>query len=297
MGIFEYRNRRRFPSTERLLRKFFGRKEWANLERSIFDRRLIFAEASSRLGVREERLMAGLAEMSDLPYAFSVSSIEVGALPNGLMLSELFAAGAFPVISADRFVGVVCIDPQRLYPLLRGVSPLEIRISSWRNISQAFNRIEDGRLLRTIHGDRTFKNDLQGKEVLSNEHLGHVLLVEDDSAFSTVLQKFLLKIGCTVELTPDVQSAKELLSRDRYSFDLVVTDVHLKGQNGSSLVEWVRQTPSVANIPVIALTSDRTVETQLTLLRSGADLYLGKDVDPRVLCEYVRHFLERRLAA
>ncbi len=46
-------------------------------------------------------------------------------------------------------------------------------------------------------------------------------------------------------------------------------------------------------IPVVMLTSDNDIEAELQLLLDGADMFVSKNDDPRLLCVKVQKLLEK----
>ena len=63
-------------------------------------------------------------------------------------------------------------------------------------------------------------------------------------------------------------------------------------------VEFLKQLREKAfQIPTIMLTSDADVEIEIELLGAGADAYVRKQDDPRLLWVHVKRLLQQRRAA
>ncbi|QNK01270.1 response regulator transcription factor [Dyella telluris] len=76
------------------------------------------------------------------------------------------------------------------------------------------------------------------------------------------------------------------------SYDIVVLDIGLPGEDGISILKHLR---SMSNIGVVMLTANADVNDQLESLREGADAFLKKPVDIHILAATL-HSLARRLA-
>jgi two-component system chemotaxis response regulator CheY len=85
----------------------------------------------------------------------------------------------------------------------------------------------------------------------------NVLVIEDDAVVSEMLEIALLSIPeCSVVCLRSAEDArKRFASGD--SVDVLITDVHLPGEDGLSLVEALRNTPERRGLPVIVTTSSR----------------------------------------
>jgi diguanylate cyclase (GGDEF)-like protein len=78
--------------------------------------------------------------------------------------------------------------------------------------------------------------------------------------------------------------------------ELILMDLLLPGCNGLELVQMIRQHCYYAPVPIVVLTSETSPAVRTQALRVGADDYLNKPIDPRLLLEHVltrlRHFRE-----
>ena len=103
----------------------------------------------------------------------------------------------------------------------------------------------------------------------------NLLLVEDDPAMQTALQRTLQKRGMAVELCSDGRAA---LDRWRStSPDLVLLDLTLPGMDGLLVLEAARR--AGLKTPVLILTARGTVGDRVIGLNTGADDYLPKPFD------------------
>lgn len=116
----------------------------------------------------------------------------------------------------------------------------------------------------------------------------HVLVVDDDPRLRSLLQRFLMAEGYHVSSAGDAAAARDLLAR--LTFDLLVVDVMMPGEDGFSLVRELRRTSTV---PALMLTARGEVEDRIEGLEAGADDYLVKPFEPRELALRIGTILRR----
>jgi two-component system response regulator TctD len=102
-----------------------------------------------------------------------------------------------------------------------------------------------------------------------------LLLVEDDPALQTALQRTLRNCGMEVELCSDGRQALARWKSDPP--DVVLLDLTLPGMDGLLVLEEARR--SGLATPVLILTARGTVGDRIIGLNTGADDYLPKPFD------------------
>ena len=82
-----------------------------------------------------------------------------------------------------------------------------------------------------------------------------VVVVEDDALSLEVLCQALESYGAKVAGVDSVAEARALLGQT--TPDIVLTDIHLGGDTGIRLLEWLRsrREPAIRDVPVIAVTA------------------------------------------
>lgn len=116
----------------------------------------------------------------------------------------------------------------------------------------------------------------------------HILVIDDDQRIRTLLRRYLTDHGFRVDVAADAEEARARLGG--LSFDLLILDVMMPGENGFDLLASLRQTMQV---PVLMLTARAEIEHRITGLERGADDYLGKPFEPRELVLRVNAILKR----
>lgn len=74
---------------------------------------------------------------------------------------------------------------------------------------------------------------------------------------------------------------------------VIVTDVYTRTRDGWRIPELLKSDPATASIPVIVLSAYVLPEDRERALRSGADAFLAKPVDGRLLLAEVGRFCDR----
>ena len=103
----------------------------------------------------------------------------------------------------------------------------------------------------------------------------HILLVDDDDKIRELLKTFLVDNKYLVSTASNAAEAKEVLKY--ITFDLLVIDIMMPGQNGYELTKEIREK---SLIPIIHLTAMGETEDRVHGLEIGADDYLGKPFEP-----------------
>jgi len=120
----------------------------------------------------------------------------------------------------------------------------------------------------------------------------HLLLVDADPRSVRVLEVSLKNAGYIVTTAPDGQDA---LAKIQVSApDLVLTDTRLPRLDGFELVRKMKEHPEHSAIPVVFLTSQRSIEDKIRGLELGIEDYLTKPIFVRELIARVNLLLARR---
>ena len=115
------------------------------------------------------------------------------------------------------------------------------------------------------------------------------LLVVDDSDINRdVAQRILREEGAEVALAEDGSQALETLTRTPEAFDLVLMDVQMPVMDGYMATRRIRATPSLAHLPVIALTAGAFSTQRSAALEAGMNDFVSKPFNVEQLVTLVR---------
>jgi PleD family two-component response regulator len=112
-------------------------------------------------------------------------------------------------------------------------------------------------------------------------HKGIVLLVDDSQTIRAVIGQHLRVAGYEPLFAADGHQALETL--EHAPVDAVLLDINLPDIDGYTVCRGIKANPRTYHIPVIVLTSMSDTEAELAAIDAGADDYIPKPPQPRVL--------------
>jgi two-component system OmpR family response regulator len=115
-----------------------------------------------------------------------------------------------------------------------------------------------------------------------------LLLVEDDARLSSLVAEYLAAYEFEVEVVARGDLA--LPRFHAFAPDIVVLDLMLPGMDGADVC---RQLRALGATPILVLTAREDDYDQVALLEHGADDFINKPVQPRVLLARLRALLRR----
>jgi len=124
--------------------------------------------------------------------------------------------------------------------------------------------------------------------------IAKIRIVEDDATIRALLEMALLGAGYgDVVSSPRGDDGLKMVVRDKP--DLVLLDVMLPGLDGLSIARRIRETPALAATRIVMLTARTASEDIVRGLDAGADDYVTKPFDRKVLLARVKAVLRRGL--
>jgi len=118
-----------------------------------------------------------------------------------------------------------------------------------------------------------------------------ILVIEDDDVMCELMRMTLAQNGYEV-----VTAADGVRGYDTALFlkpDLIITDIRMPGADGIHVVRRVRDTDSLADIPILVMTAFGTGSATFSL-QLGANAFEPKPIDPQRLLSTVRRLLDER---
>jgi uncharacterized protein (TIGR02266 family) len=194
-------------------------------------------------------------------------------------------------------VKLVLFFPQVVEPLEIEVEVVRLRDEGPEGPAGVAVRVPDGNLV-----DREKLTDLSRRIAATGrqpEPTARVLLVEDNHLVASMYAAALRRLaetdhltGLGIEIVSDgAQAFDRLLRQPR--IDILVTDIFMPVLTGIELIEKVRNEPSVAELPILVITSGSDRERE-KLERFGVAAMLRKPVKYHELVAQVRSILVKR---
>lgn len=125
------------------------------------------------------------------------------------------------------------------------------------------------------------------------EEPGTVLIVDDQTINRVVLSRLVSRAGHAFHTAGCGEQALEFV--EKYpSIELVLLDLYMPGMSGLEVVERIRSQPKHRLLGIILVTASEETDDVVMGLESGADDFLVKPVNPRVLLARVGNVMRMR---
>jgi two-component system phosphate regulon response regulator OmpR len=118
----------------------------------------------------------------------------------------------------------------------------------------------------------------------------HLLVVDDDTPIREMLGRYLRENGFRVTTAADTAAARAAMRG--LSFDLLVLDVMMPGEDGLSFARDLRRDGG-RTVPICMLTARAEADQRIEGLEIGVEDYVAKPFEPRELLLRLRNILRR----
>lgn len=118
----------------------------------------------------------------------------------------------------------------------------------------------------------------------------HILFVDDDLTFTTMLGTWLRKKGYEVTTASSVAAAVKVLQRADNVPQLVLSDLRMPDHDGLHLLQWMHA--HAIHLPFIIMTSYAEVQNAVEAMKLGATDYIAKPVQPDLLLQKIDEALK-----
>ncbi len=200
-----------------------------------------------------------MPQMNGLELARELHSMtELGIKPKVLMIGG-YGQNEIPALINDKVIDGVLEKPfkqKKLFDSIANIFGLEKwTTGKFRVIGAQFNPA----LVAQVRG-------------------AHLLLVEDNEINQQVARELLESFGIKVAIAENGEEAIAVLREE--SFDGVLMDMQMPVMDGITATREIRKIPTLANLPIIALTANVYVSEQNAFLAAGMNDHIGKPLDP-----------------
>ncbi|ASV32650.1 sigma-54-dependent Fis family transcriptional regulator [Maribacter cobaltidurans] len=113
-----------------------------------------------------------------------------------------------------------------------------------------------------------------------------ILIIEDDTSFAKMLQRFFTKKGYEVFLSSSGKDGSKQIKEN--APDLILTDLRLPDLNGIQLIASIGE-----NIPIIVMTGYAEVQTAVEAMKQGAFDYVSKPFTPDQILQTIEKALDK----
>ena len=116
-----------------------------------------------------------------------------------------------------------------------------------------------------------------------------VLIVEDEQDAGEIIESLLAHYHVTSVRVTSGEEASQALGNQQY--DAAIIDLFLPGMDGIELIQSIRNTPTTANLPCIAVTAYGSSTVKKQALDAGYDRFYLKPIDHADLSQGLRELL------
>jgi len=181
--------------------------------------------------------------------------------PREIVLRELG-----PLLAPLDIYAAATISGAGKVQLVLDVPTLHVWASAWRTLPRAARRA-----------------------ALPAAHQARIMVCDDSRSIREVVSRILQAEGYGVELANDGWDAWERMTGLRV--DLLLTDLEMPRMDGYTLIEKVRKQDDFGGLPILVLSSRTGEDNQRRARRAGADGFLFKPVNRRVILARVQELL------
>lgn len=122
-----------------------------------------------------------------------------------------------------------------------------------------------------------------------------ILVVDDDMMCLKTVQRYLTEDG--FEVLGALSGMQAIHIAEETKIDLLLLDIEMPGLNGYATLEQIRELPNGKQLPVIFFTGRKDRDTVKCCAAAGADGYITKPVEKRVLHERMEELFSRMSAS
>jgi PAS domain S-box-containing protein len=201
----------------------------------------------------------------------------VDGLQAAMQIQERRSGGKVPVI-----VMVTAYDREQLNAHAGSVAA-DVIINKPVTSSSLYNAVIEAKKHRDMEVVAPPMHSLRAKLLQ-----GLTLLVVDDSEINRdVAERILNSEGAMVELAADGRSALEILTSHPKLFDVVLMDMQMPTMDGYAATRSIRDMPTLASLPIIALTAGAFKSQRDQALDAGVDDFVAKPFEVSQLIDAI----------
>jgi PleD family two-component response regulator len=133
-----------------------------------------------------------------------------------------------------------------------------------------------------VEPEGTTRMDYAGKRAL---------VVDDYHSMRAALKDLLVKVGFRVTEAEDGLQGVEILKAQENQFDIVFTDIVMPVMDGFELCQEIKSHPTLNRLPVVVLSTHTDATYLLKAINMGADDYVTKPIEPRLLDKVIARLM------
>ena len=121
--------------------------------------------------------------------------------------------------------------------------------------------------------------------------MSRILLVEDHPLNRKLVRAVLEFRGHEIIEAGNVEQARDRLRE--HLFDVVLLDIQIPGGGGEAVLRTIREEPTLAELPVVAVTASAMAGDRARLLAAGCDGYISKPIDTKTFASAIEELIRK----
>lgn len=175
---------------------------------------------------------------------------------------------------------------RRLCNLMEG----EVRVESEPDVGSTFTfdiTLQVADALLSSPSPQTTRQELHNPNA-------RILVAEDNRANQLVIKEMFKRLGTNIDIAENGLEAVSMVQQ--YQYDLIFMDISMPKMDGMRACQEIRKLddPSVAQLPIIALTAHSLAGDKEKFIAAGMDDYLSKPLRLSQLVEKINLFLDKQ---
>ncbi len=118
------------------------------------------------------------------------------------------------------------------------------------------------------------------------------ILIIDDAEFNRDLLRVLMEDDYEIEEAEDGQKAVDILKEKWHHIDAVLLDLQMPVMDGYEVIEIMKQNNWISKIPILIITSERSVEIENKCFELGVSDFVQKPFDAGLIKNRVKNMVE-----
>ncbi|MFA5701881.1 MAG: response regulator [Desulfuromonas sp.] len=120
-----------------------------------------------------------------------------------------------------------------------------------------------------------------------------IIIADDSGTARMMIRRCLEIVGFNETEFEEAKNGREALAlMKKNPPDLLVSDLNMPSMDGETLLQWVKASPKLVNIPVLIISSVTNSAKTAELKKKGAFAVIGKPISPALLNEALAPLLE-----
>lgn len=117
-----------------------------------------------------------------------------------------------------------------------------------------------------------------------------VFIIDDDPIIIAIISNMLMNEGIEIKYTLSPISDCCYQEIEKFSPDVILLDIYLKDETGYEVAEKIRKIKSLKNIPILAISSSKTIDDKIEAFTHGFIDYIEKPFSKNRIASVVKTY-------